>query len=195
MWKPILLVMFTILLIAFRLVGSSDSWWLQNVSPFVALFFCGAVYRKSCSWLLPVVFFVWIVTNPVSSMMQGYSPFHFGMLSSVFALGLIVWGGSKMAMAPSWLSVLLGTAASAVVFYVVTNSVCFVTSPEYTKTIDGYMQALWFGLPQYEVPTWAFFRNSFVSSLVFSTLFFWSMQPVRRQDYKEIGLASTKERG
>lgn len=194
MWKVISLVLLTILLISYRVLGSTESWWLQNVSPFVALFFCAGVFRTRYPWLLPVVVAAWLLSNPISSMIQGYSPFHESSFILMLVFALIVWGGTLLKAKPSWLPVLGGTIVSAVVFYGLTNLFCFFTSPLYAKTWEGFAQALWFGLPQFEVPTWAFFRNSLVSSTVFSVLFLWSAQPLTKKDKIEIGLASTPER-
>ena len=198
MWKLISLIVFSILLISTRLLGSSDSWWLYNVSPFIALFLCSSFYKERCTWLLPLVVVVWVLTNPISSMMQGFSPWHTSLWVTLLAFAVIACSASafrKTFGTPKSAGVmLLGATLAACWFYFLTNSASFFLSPSYAKTWQGYMQAMWVGLPEFQVPTWVFFRNSLCSTVSVSMLFYWTMQPARTKQKEEIGLASVAEK-
>ena len=74
--------------------------------------------------------------------------------------------------------VFLGSMASAVVFYLLTNTLSWAFDPLYVKSWSGFTQALWSGLPQYQ-PTWMFFRNALISQAVFSGLFLFATASVR----------------
>jgi hypothetical protein len=81
-------------------------------------------------------------------------------------------------------------------FYLVTNTVSWLTSVEYAKTTMGWWQALTTGLPGY-APTWMFFRNSLVSDLVFTLLCVGCFALGRRTagDEKTMAPAQTAARG
>lgn len=66
--------------------------------------------------------------------------------------------------------VLGGTLAASVFFFLVTNTGSWLGLPAYPQTLAGWVQALTVGLPGYP-PTWAFFRNSLISDLLFAALF------------------------
>ena len=64
---------------------------------------------------------------------------------------------------------LLTVAGCSLAFYLLTNTVSWLSSPAYAKTLAGWVQALTTGEPGY-LPTWYFLRNSLVSDLGFSLL-------------------------
>lgn len=73
-----------------------------------------------------------------------------------------------------WLMLTLGGFASALLFYLITNTASWLFNPfqnsEYTRDLAGWLIALTLGtknLPQ----TWEFFRNTFFSSGLFAALF------------------------
>ena len=58
----------------------------------------------------------------------------------------------------------------SVIFYLVTNTGCWLTDPNYPPTFAGWVQSLTTGLPGYP-QTWTFFRNSLLGDLLFAALF------------------------
>ena len=61
---------------------------------------------------------------------------------------------------------LLGTLACSVIFYLVTNTVSWMTDPAYAKNAAGWMQALTTGIGVPGLPTTlGFFRNSLIADL------------------------------
>ncbi len=70
----------------------------------------------------------------------------------------------------SFAGIAAGTFASALLFYLVTNSVCWLDNPVYAKTLGGWVQALTTGQPGFP-PTVYFFRNSLIGDFIFSAAF------------------------
>lgn len=169
-------VIFGLCLILFNIaiVGSDN---LVNCSPVVASLFCGAALYRRNQWLLPTAAIAWLISITYTSSMHGdYSPWSLITLSTIAAFALVVGIGVLFQKSKKALHLLGGTLLAASMFYAVTNSFSFLTSPLYPKTIEGFTQAMWTGLAQFTHPTWVFFRNSLLSSAAFTTLFLSVMQ-------------------
>lgn len=63
----------------------------------------------------------------------------------------------------------VGSLAGAILFYVVTNTACWLGATAYPQTFAGWVQALTAGTPGFP-PSWVFFRNSLASDLLVSML-------------------------
>ena len=88
-------------------------------------------------------------------------------------LGLVVAPGARKprgwtagAAGPPWLA--------STFFYVATNALTWLGSPQYPQNLGGLWQALTVGLPGY-APSYVFYRNGLVSDLLYSMVF---MSPV-----------------
>jgi hypothetical protein len=55
----------------------------------------------------------------------------------------------------------------AFLFYLVTNTISWLTDPAYPKTLAGWIQALTIGTPGWP-HTWEFFRNTLLSGGLFA---------------------------
>jgi hypothetical protein len=95
------------------------------------------------------------------------------VLGMVAVVGLALRGSRKPGR------FLMASVGGSAAFYLVTNTVSWLTSVEYAKTTMGWWQALTTGLPGYP-PTWMFFRNSLVSDVVFTMLFLGCLALSRR---------------
>lgn len=78
---------------------------------------------------------------------------------------LAAWIGSGLRGRTSVVETLIGTLACSVLFYIVTNSLCWWTGAAYSKDIAGWVQALTTGTPGYP-STLEFFRNSLIADLI-----------------------------
>jgi hypothetical protein len=113
----------------------------------------------------------WILTDPLVSLIQGYpllGGHHLSIavgLVGALGIGLLLRGKAGN------LQVLGGAAASALLFYFLTNTVSFLLDPNYLKTVEGFIQAQWTGRPQDALPTWVFLRNLMAANLLFTTAF------------------------
>jgi hypothetical protein len=153
---------------------------LVNFSPLMALAFCGAVYfRDKRLWLVP------FAALTLSDLYLDYyyaTTFHYTWtfggalvraLCFVAALGL----GAMVARRRSWFTLLGGAVGGSVFFYFVTNTASWLGDATYTHNAAGWWQALTVGHPEFP-PTWMFFRNTFVSDLLFTGIFAGAMEYV-----------------
>ncbi|MBK1882328.1 hypothetical protein JIN85_07875 [Luteolibacter pohnpeiensis] len=166
-WLPATLIV--ALLIGFRTLGSCFPEALPNLQPLPALLLCSLVFLHGVQkWLLPLV--VWIITDPVTSLVQGYSPFGLHNISLVLGILIVLGVSTWNRRHPSTLATLGSAAVCAVAFHVLTGLVSFAFDPLYVKNWDGLLQSQWTSPPGYG-PTWMFLRNLLVANLAFSGLF------------------------
>lgn len=152
-----------------------------NFSAVYAFVFCaGVFFSGAMAWWLP------LGTLAVTDLALTVY-YHFGLgyevLSgpSFLALGfnylayaaLILLGRCfKPRSSLVWL--LAGGLLGAVLFYLITNTASWLFNPfghpEYTRTLEGWLRALTLGVSGYP-PTWEFFRNTLLSSGLFTALF------------------------
>ena len=163
-------MVFAIVLGLARVIGSMTPESFGNLQPLGALFFCGMALFGWRGVILPAA--VWLVTYPLTNMAQGYgwsSQLLIPLLGFVAMVGL-----ASFFRKASPTKVFLGSLASAVAFYVITNTLSWAFDPLYApKSLATLGQALWTGLPQH-LPTWSFFRNSMISQTVFSLVFLYA---------------------
>ncbi|MEK7954097.1 DUF6580 family putative transport protein [Luteolibacter soli] len=168
-WIPALVLL--ALLIAFRCLGAAFSHEMPNFQPLPALFLCSIVFlRGTKAWALPVA--AWLVSNPLASLLQGYSPFAHGGVTVAF-LALLLTGVMALPLrkSPSPALVLGGGVLAALLFHLLTNTAVWLADPGYAKTAESLWQALWSGRPTDPMPTWIFLRNLVVANTVFTALF------------------------
>ena len=88
--------------------------------------------------------------------------------------------GWAVARRKNWLTLLSGGISSSIFFYLVTNTDAWFRDPFYVKTAAGWWQAMTVGRPEFP-PTLFFFRNTFVSDLVFVAMFALTMELAARR--------------
>ena len=125
-----------------------------NFTPVLSLAFLGGMYLKGRQAILvPLVLVV------LSDIMIGFYPmmvFTWGSIALISALGLWIKESKSLA------TVLSGSIASAVIFYLVSNFGCWLTL--YPHTADGLRQCYAMAIP--------FFRSTLVSSVAYSLVFY-----------------------
>ena len=143
--------------------------WLWNFSPLAAVALCGPVlFPKRLVLLLP--FAVLSVSDLVLNLHFHVAVVTWEMGGRYLALTLLVMMGVKLRDSRRMMTWLLASLSGSIGFYLITNTVSWLTAPDYAKTIPGWWQSLTVGLPGYP-PTWLFFRNSLVSDLCFGVMF------------------------
>jgi hypothetical protein len=142
-----------------------------NFSVLYAFVFCAGVYvPRGMGWWLPLGT---IFATDVGLCVFYYhvSPLSPDMLLryAVYAaiIGLGKWFGARS----GFFKLLLGGLLGAVFFYLVTNTLAWLQNPDYAKSIAGWIQALTRGLPNVHPTTWEMFRNTLVSTGIFTALF------------------------
>lgn len=166
-WFPAVLMI--VILTGFRLLGSSFPDVLPNLQPLPALLLCGIIFLKGPHrWLVPLA--VWVVTDPLTSLLQGSSVLGWHHLAIVLGLGATAGIALWIRRSPGWLNLMGGAILSALAFYFLSNLVSFVVDPLYAKSLAGFTQAQWTGPVGYG-PTWPFLRNLLAANLLFTALF------------------------
>jgi len=172
-----MILLLVALLIAFRLLGALRPDWLPNFQPLAALFFCGAAcLRSRLGMIVPLA--AWLVSFPMVNAMYGNAADTSGLLIVLAGFAVVALIGHSLRGRGT--GVMLGGAvASSLAFFVLTNLVCWMTSPLYTKDLQGAIQALWTGPVGFAEPTWVFLRNSLAADTLFATMFLLASQPLR----------------
>lgn len=167
MRKHLPLIFLALLLVIARVLSAHNITVLANLQPLGALFFCCAAHHQK-RWLwIPAL--AWLGTYAYTSASQGYAWNFSGIALVALGLTAIVAVG-HIFRTKSPLAIFGGSLLAASAFYFVTNSLSWISDPNYAKTLGGYGQAMWIGLPGY-ASTWMFFRNSLVSMSLFTSLF------------------------
>ena len=151
------------LLIAFRVVGSAFPETLPNFQPLAALFFCGALLAPGWrGFAIPLG--VWAVTFPLG---VGHTANPMDFATTSLALVATFFLGKPLAQR-GLPTLLLGSAASAIVFHLITCGGAWITDPLYTKNLEGLFQSVWTGPIGSKIPSWMFLRNLTAANLLFT---------------------------
>ena len=151
---------------------------LGNISPLMALTFCGGVYfRNRWLWLVPFVALavsdIWVDLYYQAHYHYAYTWRGTAMRLLCFAAGLLL--GRMVAARRTWVTLLGGALASSFIFYFVTNTASWLGDMAYAHDAAGWWQAMTVGHPEF-LSTFYFFRNTLVSDLVFTGLFVLAME-------------------
>jgi len=179
---PAVLVAITLIALAvgFRLLRATALPELPNFSPIMALAVCGALILPGrLALLIPLVALA--LTDLALNFRYGVALFSPAELLSYACYGVGVASGLGLRRTGAGSLATLGTVgANSVLFYVVTNSVCWHDNPAYAKTIAGWVQALTIGVPGFP-QTWMFFSYSLASDLLFTGGFLVVMHLLARE--------------
>jgi hypothetical protein len=175
-------VVLVIVVVLYRLlpllleVGIQQPDWLPNFSPMAALCLCAAACLPRRWALLPFgallgtdLLLNWHYSK-VAGASREFSFLSAELLGKTIAFAAIAafgWQLRKQARARVLLPAAMG---SSLFFYLVTNTTAWMSDPGYAGSLSGWAQALTTGLPQFP-PTWAFYRNTFISDVMFTVLF------------------------
>jgi hypothetical protein len=167
-WLPLVLM----------LVFAASRWpgmLPQNFSAAHALLFCAAFWLPGwMGWVLPMATI--IVTDILLNLFHYAEPVMVPeLISNWMILGLFVVLAKWLARRQSYGRVFLGMLVGALLFYLVSNTISWMTDPSYSKTIVGWVQALTVGLPGFP-PTWWFGLKSLLGTGLFTGLFAGAMK-------------------
>lgn len=163
LWFPLMLM---IAALALRVMGQHE--WVKgmpNLSPLMAFAFVGAIVVPR-----PLPWWSWaVILLGVDVVSQGAAVWQPANLPAILVTYvcyvLAAWWGGRMRTGAEVVSTLAGTVACSVLFYLVTDTFCWIAEPSYAKTFAGWVQCLTVGTPGLP-PTWMFFRNSLVADLL-----------------------------
>lgn len=182
-WNKVLPIL---LMVVFSVTRWPGFWppELSNFSAAYALAFCAGVYFPSrLVWWLPLGT---LLTTDILLNLFYYevTPLSRYMLLNYVVYAGLIWFGRQHSPRASWFRLVAGGLLGAIVFYLVTNTVAWLQNPEYPKTIAGWIQALTTGIPGFP-PTWTFFRNTLLSSGLFTGLFVGAMKLTEKVEEAE----------
>ena len=99
-----------------------------------------------------------------------YQSFSAMQLVNYVAYALIILFGTRFNHRSRFLGLLAGGIMGAILFYLITNTASWLSNPEYTKDLAGWIIALTKGTSGYPT-TLEFFRNTLMSGGLFTGLF------------------------
>jgi hypothetical protein len=167
-WRKWLPCLFMVLAALSRWPGLFPS----NFSVFYGLAFCaGAFFPGTSKWWLPLGTLV--VTDIALDFY--YQSFSVMQLVNYAAYAGIIWFGTRFNHRSRFVSLLAGGILGAILFYLLTNTASWISNPEYTKDLAGWLKALTKGTDGYP-PTIEFFRNTLMSGGIFTGLFAGAMK-------------------
>lgn len=140
---------------------------LPNFSAVGAVAIFGAFYFKGALRFVAPLAILWLSDIILNNAVYGqyYDSFqYFGSMavySAFIVCGLIAY---RMMQRPSWLRLFSTSIATGIIFFLITNAASWYANPAYPQTISGLMMSYEAGIP--------FFRNTILSNLVFSFVFF-----------------------
>ncbi len=149
-----------------------------NFSAAYALMFCaGVFFRQGAGWWVPLVFAALtdLGLDCYYYFAKGIDAFQWYQLINYPAYAALIWLGRRFDAKRCTMTALIGTSLlGAVLFYLITNTASWLFNPfhnpEYTKTLAGWIVALTKGAGSWP-QTWEFFRNTLLSSGLFTALF------------------------
>lgn len=164
--KFILPVLFVLVFAVSRIPGLLP----PDFSATYALAFCAGVYfRGAMAWWLPLG--IMAATDIGLNLFYYHtSPFRPEMILNYAIYAGLIGAGKWLGRGTRFLKLLLGGTLGAAIFYLLTNTLSWIEDADYARTIAGWIQALFTGLPGYP-PSWEFFRNTLLSGGLFTALF------------------------
>jgi hypothetical protein len=132
-----------------------------NFSPIGAIALFGGAYlsRKAFAYLVPLAAML------VSDIFLGFYGPEMLITYAVFVASIFI--GTQLKKNITWYNVALGSVASSIAFFLITNCVFFYPQslgPIYTHNFAGLINSY--------VAGWPFFQNTFLSDLVFNAALF-----------------------
>lgn len=166
--KPPVFLVMIMLTVAVRVAIGVGRMPLANFMPLTAIAFASsACLDRRRDWLVPVLMLV--ASDVLLNVHYGEAAIGSWTVVSLLCLTLFALAGRWVTGRRSVLLLVCGSLACTLVFYLVSNTVCYVVSPDYPPGFAGWVQALTVGLPGYP-PTWMFLRNSLIGDLSYTLL-------------------------
>ena len=159
---------------AWQPVGGTLHTWLPGTTPVAAVALCAGIFLpRRLALVIPLG--ILLLSDAIIDVHFGASYFSiltfvdYALLASIGLCGIAL-RRKFQTRAQRFPAVLAATLAGSLFFYLGSNALAWLGSPDYPQTVAGLMQALTVGLPGY-VPSYVFFRNGLVSDALYSMVF------------------------
>ncbi len=147
-----------LLLTLFHRLFASQVEWLGNTSPLMAIAFGGGMLLGRRFWWVPALLL--LVSDLALALAHGWGLGSHLFLTLPFYAAISLAGASVQRH--HWGTLLGGTLAASLLFYLVANTFSWATSPGYAHTFAGWWQSQTSGLPGFP-PAWTFLRNALLA--------------------------------
>lgn len=172
--KVILPVIFVMVFALSRMPGLMP----PDFSAVYAFAFCGGVFFKGrLPWWMPLLVILATDLGLNCYYDHEHPEFHVwgwsnlaGLAFNYVAYAALIFLGRCFNPGSSLFKLVGGGLLGAILFYLISNSIAWLLSPEYAKSVTGWIIALTKGMGGYP-ETWEFFRNTLLSGGLFTALF------------------------
>jgi hypothetical protein len=142
-----------------------------NFSPLMAFAFTGSVvFPRAFPWWSWAVILLGVDFVSEGSAWWSQADGRPEVLLAYGCYGLAAFWGATLRGRGGVVDTLVRSMACSVMFYVVTNTLCWMVKPYYSKDLAGWVQALTIGRPDVHPTTLEFFRNSLAADLLGSVV-------------------------
>jgi len=173
----VLIVSLVVITISYRVIAAQFPV-LSNTSPLMAIAFGGAMLLGRKAWFLPLCLLV--LSDLVLGWIGGTGWGAYTIMSALVYLGVGWVAHPCLGSNHPRITLLAGTLASGIAFYLIANTFSWALEPAYARTLAGWWQSQTTGLPQFSPPAWFFLRQSLLADTVWclaaSLLFFRSAE-------------------
>ncbi len=162
-WLPLILMLAALALRVLTQHHIIAGW--PNLSPLMAFAFVGAVvFPKPLPWWSWALILLGIDLVSEGAAWWSQANGQLEVLVAYVCYAAAAYFGARLRGRAGVLDTLVGTLACSVMFYLVTNTISWITDAAYAKNAAGWVQALTTGTPGFP-STLAFFRNSLIADL------------------------------
>jgi hypothetical protein len=153
-------------------IGAADETTrlaLANIAPLTAIALCSGAYLPR-KWALITPLAAQLLSDIGLNWLGHGQDFTWTLVllaayAVIASVGILVSVISKKKIAP--LHLIGASIIGTLLFYVITNTVCWWQNPEYAKSLGGLIQSLTLGIPGYP-PTYLFLFKSLSADLLFT---------------------------
>ncbi|HEY2572465.1 MAG TPA: DUF6580 family putative transport protein, partial [Verrucomicrobiaceae bacterium] len=169
-WLPLLLMLAVLALRVLTQHHILDGF--PNLSPLMAFAFVGTVvFPKPLPWWSWIVLLLGLDLVSEGAAWWTQANGHIEVVAAYACYAAAAFFATRMRDRAGVLDSLLGTLICSIAFYLVTNTVSWMTDPAYTKDSAGWWQSLTVGIGIPGIPsTLVFFRNSLIADLGGATI-------------------------
>lgn len=166
---PIALFVAIVLLRVLVAAYAPESW--AGYSPLFAIVLClSIILVRPVLWLVPAA--AYLVSDIfISTQLYESAPSAVFLVANLVFMLLLVLGGRGMGdKLKSFAPALLATAGGVILAYLLLNTLSWLGSPGYVKSLAGWWQSQTIGLPGFPASL-TFLRNGLIGNLTFTACF------------------------